>query len=238
MRIIPAIDLLDGKCVRLTQGNYNQKSVYSDNPLDVAKLFEDNGLKYLHLVDLEGAKAQRVIHHRILESICRNTNLEVDFSGGIKSEEDLRKVFDFGANQACIGSLAAKNPEIFIEWLIKYGENRMVLSADVKHEIVVVQGWLEKTEWKIYEYLKQFVSKNLKYVICTDVAKDGTLTGPSYELYHQIKSEIPNLNLIASGGIHNEKDLVALKHIGCEGVIIGKAIYEGKISIKNLTNYA
>ncbi len=238
MRIIPAIDLLDGKCVRLTQGDYEQKTIYKDNPLEMAKIFEENGLEYLHLVDLEGAKAQKVVHYKVLEQICTQTKLKVDFSGGIKSEDDLKKVLNSGANQACIGSLAAKNPEIFIEWLQKYGENQIVLSADVKHEKIVIQGWLEKTEWSIYDFLKKFTPHQLKYVICTDVAKDGTLTGPSYELYHQIHNQLPKINLVASGGIHHEKDLVALKNLGCEGVIIGKAIYEGKISIKNLKNYA
>ncbi len=238
MRIIPAIDLLEGKCVRLTQGNYEKKTIYHENPLEMAKIFEDNGLEYLHLVDLEGAKASKVVHYHVLEQICSKTKLKVDFSGGIKSEEDLKKVINSGANQACIGSLAAKNPEIFIEWLQKYGENQIVLSADVKHEKIVVQGWIEKTEWNIYEFLRKFIPHQLKYVICTDVAKDGTLSGPSYELYHQIYKKLPEIHLVASGGIHHEKDLEGLKNLGCEGVIIGKAIYESKISIKNLKNYA
>lgn len=238
MRIIPAIDLYEGKCVRLTQGNYQQKSIYCENPLEMAKIFEDNGLEYLHLVDLEGAKAQKVVHYQVLEKICTQTRLKVDFSGGIKSEEDLKKVLESGAKQACIGSLAAKNPKTFIEWIQKYGENQIVLSADVKHEKIVIQGWLEKTEWIIYDFIEKFIPNHLKYVICTDVAKDGTLTGPSYELYHQLIKLFPQIGLVASGGIHHEKDLIALKKLGCEGVIIGKAIYEGKISIKNLVNYA
>lgn len=238
MRIIPAIDLMEGKCVRLTQGDYHQKTIYNENPLEMAKLLEDNGLKYLHLVDLEGAKAQKVIHYKILEKICTETTLKVDFSGGIKSEEDLKKVFHSGASQACIGSLAAKNPHIFIEWMEKYGSNKIVLSADVKHEIIVIQGWTEKTSWNIYEFLNQFIQKNLQYAICTDVAKDGTLMGPSYELYQNLIQKFDKLNIIASGGIHHENDLIALKKLGCEGVIIGKAIYEGKISLHKLTQYA
>lgn len=238
MRIIPAIDLFEGKCVRLTQGRYDQKTIYKEDPLEMAKIFEANGLKYLHLVDLEGAKSHKVVHYKILEQICTQTKLKVDFSGGIKTEEDLKKVLESGANQACIGSIAAKNPTIFIEWLQKYGENKVVLSADVKHEKIVIQGWIEKTDWIVYDFIHSFLQHKLKYVICTDVAKDGTLTGPSYELYHQVIKRFPDLCLIASGGIHHEKDLITLKNLGCEGVIIGKAIYEGKISIKNLVNYA
>ncbi len=238
MRIIPAIDLMDGKCVRLTQGNYEQKKVYNANPLEVAKIFEDNGLEYLHLVDLEGAKAQRVVHYKILEQICNQTKLKVDFSGGIKTEEDLKIVMESGAYQACIGSIAAKNPELFLEWLQRYSAEKIVLSADVKHEKVMIHGWTEKTDWSIYEFLQQFLNYSLKYVICTDIVKDGTLTGPSYELYLQILRKLPSIHLIASGGVHHEKDIEGLKNLGCEGVIVGKAIYEGKISIRSLLKYA
>jgi len=238
MRIIPAIDLIDGKCVRLTQGNYHQKTIYHENPLEMAKFFEDNGFKYLHLVDLEGAKNQRVIHYKVLEAICTHTQLLVDFSGGIKTHEDLKKVLNSGANQACIGSLAAKNPVLFTEWLLEFGQNKIVLSADFQEDKILIQGWLEKTEWNLLDYLQQFISFNLKYVICTDISKDGTLNGPNFEVYRNIIKCFQNLKLIASGGVHDETDIKTLHEIGCDGVIIGKALYEGKINLNNLLNYA
>jgi len=238
MRIIPAIDLIEGKCVRLTHGDYHQKTVYHENPLEMAKIFEDNGIEYLHLVDLEGAKAQKVIQYNVLESICKNTHLKVDFSGGVKTEEDLKKVLNSGAHQVCIGSLAAKNPELFCKWIAEYGSDKIVLSADANQFSIVIQGWMEKSDWNLFEFLKFFQDKKLQYVICTDVSKDGTLTGPSLKLYEEIISQFPEYHLIASGGVHHEEDLIKLKNLGCEGVIIGKAIYEGKISISQLAQYA
>jgi len=238
MRIIPAIDIIDGKCVRLTQGDYAQKTIYNENPLEVAKMFEAEGIQYLHLVDLDGAKANHVVNYKVLSEICTHTNLKVDFSGGIKTHDDLRKVLDYGANQVSIGSLAVKNPELFLQWVQEFGSKKIMLSADVKNNYIAVQGWQEESQITLSDFLKKYADAGIKYVICTDISKDGMLQGASVELYQSLIQQLPELHIIASGGVSDEQDIQKLHALGCEGVIIGKAIYEGRINLKNLLQYA
>ena len=233
MRIIPAIDIIDGKCVRLTKGDYNTKKVYNENPLEVAKEFEANGIQYLHLVDLDGAKSKHIVNHKILEQIATKTNLKVDFGGGLKSNDDLRIAFECGANQITGGSIAANNPDIFLAWLETYGSEKIILGADCKDRKIATNGWLEASELDVVDFIKDYESKGIQYVICTDIAKDGMLQGTSNELYAEIISK-SKVNLIASGGVSSLRDLELVKEIGCEGVILGKAIYEGNISLKEL----
>ena len=234
MQIIPAIDIIDGKCVRLTQGDYGQKTIYNESPLEVAKEFEASGLSRLHLVDLDGAKSGAVQNWKVLEAIASKTSLVIDFGGGIKTEADLTLVFESGAAMATIGSLAVKNAAIFEQWLQIYGTNRFLLGADVKDEKIAVGGWLETTEIEIYDFINQYIAKGIQQVFCTDVSKDGKLEGPSIELYKNIITKFPTLHLIASGGVSSIKDLEDLEKIGCAGVIVGKAIYEGRITISEL----
>ncbi len=233
MRIIPAIDIIDGKCVRLSKGDYNTMKIYNENPLEVAKQFEDNGITYLHLVDLDGAKSKHIVNHKILESIASNTNLKVDFGGGIKSDKDIEIAFECGATQITGGSIAANNPEIFEKWLQKYGPEKIILGADCHIRKIATNGWIEESELDVLDFIKNYESKGIKYVICTDIAKDGMLQGASNELYREVLSET-NISLIASGGVSSVRDLFVLDAIGCEGAIIGKAIYEGTISLKEL----
>jgi phosphoribosylformimino-5-aminoimidazole carboxamide ribotide isomerase len=234
MQIIPAIDIIDGKCVRLTQGDYAQKTVYNENPLEVAKEFEAAGLKRLHLVDLDGAKEGTVKNWAVLQQIAANTSLSIDFGGGIKQDKDLKIVFESGAAYATVGSLAVKQPEIFQGWLNDYGADKFLLGADVKSEKIAVAGWLETTDIDIYDYLTEYVAKGIQQVFCTDVSKDGKLEGPSIDLYKKIIEKFPSLWFIASGGVSSMDDLYALKEIGCSGTIIGKAIYEGRIQLNEL----
>lgn len=234
MEIIPAIDIIDGKCVRLTEGDYSQKTVYNDNPLEVAKSFEDAGITRLHLVDLDGAKAGKVTNWKVLESIAKNTQLVIDFGGGIKQESDLKIVFDSGAAFATIGSMAVKDPDLFEAWLKEYGENRFLLGADVKGENIAIGGWLETTNENIIEFIQKYISKGVTQLFCTDISKDGKLEGPSIELYKKIIQHFPELYFIASGGVSSMQDINELRIIGCSGVIVGKAIYEGRIKISEL----
>ncbi len=234
MQIIPAIDIIDGKCVRLTQGDYDQKTIYHESPLEVAKEFEEAGLQRLHLVDLDGAKAGAVQNWKVLETIAKKTSLQIDFGGGIKTEADLQKVFDAGANFATIGSLAVKNPEIFSNWLQKYGPEKFLLGADVKGEMIAVSGWLETSEELVYDFIQQYLDKGIQQLFCTDISKDGKLEGPSINLYKEIIRKFPSLYFIASGGVANVDDLYQLKEIGCKGAIVGKAIYEGRITLQEL----
>ncbi len=234
MQIIPAIDIIDGKCVRLTQGDYDQKTIYHESPLEVAKEFEEAGLQRLHLVDLDGAKAGAVQNWKVLETIAKKTFLQIDFGGGIKTEADLQKVFDAGASFATIGSLAVKNPEIFSNWLQKYGPEKFLLGADVKGEMIAVSGWLETSEELVYDFIQQYLDKGIQQLFCTDISKDGKLEGPSINLYKEIIRKFPSLYFIASGGVANVDDLYQLKEIGCKGVIVGKAIYEGRITLQEL----
>lgn len=237
MLIIPAIDIIDGKCVRLTEGDYSQKTVYRENPLEVAKEFEAAGLSRLHLVDLDGAKAGAVKNWKVLENITQHTSLEIDFGGGIKTEKDLQIVFDSGAHYATIGSIAVKDPTLFESWLTKYGAEKFLLGADVKQEKIAISGWLETTDITILDFIKTYIDKGVKQIFCTDVSKDGKLEGPSLELYKKIIAAYPTLHFIASGGVATIKDVEELASIGCSGVIIGKAIYENRITLKELSQF-
>ncbi len=237
MRIIPAIDIIEGKCVRLSKGDYNTKKIYNEDPLEVAKSFEAHGIEYLHLVDLDGAKSSHIVNHKILETIATKTSLKVDFGGGLKSDKDLQIAFESGANQITGGSIAVKDPELFQNWLQKYGNEKIILGADAKDRKIAVSGWLEDSDKEIIPFIQNFEKAGVKYVICTDISKDGMLEGPSFELYKEILSETENIKLIASGGISEFDELPKLEELGCEGVIIGKAIYENRISLKQLEKY-
>ncbi|SDS33374.1 1-(5-phosphoribosyl)-5-[(5-phosphoribosylamino)methylideneamino]imidazole-4-carboxamide isomerase [Christiangramia echinicola] len=237
MRIIPAIDIIEGKCVRLSKGDYSTKKIYNEDPLEVAKSFEAHGIEYLHLVDLDGAKSSHIVNHKILESIATKTALKIDFGGGLKTDKDLQIAFESGANQITGGSIAVKNPDLFQSWLQKYGNEKIILGADAKDRKIAVSGWLEDSDKEIIPFIQNFEKAGVKYVICTDISKDGMLEGPSFELYQEILSETENINLIASGGISTFDELPKLDELGCEGVIIGKAIYENRISLKQLENY-
>lgn len=237
MQIIPAIDIIEGKCVRLTQGDYEQKKIYNEHPLEVAKEFEDAGLKRLHLVDLDGAKAGSVKNWKVLETIASKTKLIIDFGGGIKKEDDVKVVFNSGAALATIGSLAVKNEFEFVKWLLTFGANKFLLGADVKEEKIAVSGWLETTDVWIYDFIHKYIEHGVRQIFCTDVSKDGKLEGPSIELYKNIISKFPKLHFIASGGVSSIKDLQELKSIGCSGAIVGKAIYENKISLTDLKRF-
>ncbi len=237
MRIIPAIDIIDGKCVRLTKGDYNTKKIYNEDPLEVAKQFVDAGIKYVHLVDLDGAKASHIVNYKVLEQIATKTNLKIDFGGGLKSDEDLRIAFESGADQITGGSIAVKAPEIFESWIQQYGSEKIILGADCKDEEIAIGGWQETSELQVISFVQGYQSKGIQVVICTDIAKDGMLQGPSFELYQRMLNEVIGIKLIASGGISQFDDIPRLSALGCEGVIIGKAIYENKISLKVLERY-
>ncbi|MBB3838964.1 phosphoribosylformimino-5-aminoimidazole carboxamide ribotide isomerase [Runella defluvii] len=235
--IIPAIDLIEGKCVRLTQGDYGQKTIYNENPLEVAKEFEDAGLTRLHLVDLDGAKAKKVVNWKVLERIASQTQLHIDFGGGVQSDDDLRIVFDSGAKQVTGGSIAVKNPDLFETWLNQHGGDKMILGADARNERVAVSGWEEGTGLWVYDFVQQWVEKGAKYTISTDVAKDGLLQGPSFDLYKNLQEHCPELNIIASGGVSNIGDIERLAEMNLFGVIVGKAIYEGRVTLAELTRW-
>ncbi|NQW36060.1 MAG: 1-(5-phosphoribosyl)-5-[(5-phosphoribosylamino)methylideneamino]imidazole-4-carboxamide isomerase [Flavobacteriales bacterium] len=237
MRIIPAIDIINGKCVRLSKGDYSTQKIYNENPLEVAKMFEAHGVNFLHLVDLDGAKASHIVNHKVLESIASNTNLSIDFGGGLKSDDDLRIAFESGANQITGGSIAVKNPSTFKSWLKNYGADKIILGADANNEKVAVGGWLEESDEDLIPFIKNYVKEGISYVISTDISKDGMLQGPSFDLYKKILNEAPKIKLIASGGISCFEELPKLAAMGCEGTIIGKAIYEHKISMKQIENY-
>jgi phosphoribosylformimino-5-aminoimidazole carboxamide ribotide isomerase len=237
MRIIPAIDIIAGKCVRLTKGDYNTKKIYNENPLEVAKSFEAHGIEYLHLVDLDGAKSNQIVNYKILEQIATKTSLKIDFGGGLKSDADLKIAFESGANQITGGSIAVKQPEVFKNWIQQYGAKKIILGADAKNEKVAISGWLEESTSDLIPFIQKYQKEGIQYVICTDIAKDGMLEGPSFELYGRILEETQNIKLIASGGISTFEELPKLAELGCEGTIIGKAIYEGSISLKQLENY-
>ncbi|GAB1308837.1 1-(5-phosphoribosyl)-5-[(5-phosphoribosylamino) methylideneamino]imidazole-4-carboxamide isomerase [Urechidicola sp. KH5] len=237
MRIIPAIDIIEGQCVRLSKGDYNTKKVYNQNPLEVAKQFEDHGIQHLHLVDLDGAKASHIVNYKVLETIASKTNLKIDFGGGLKSDEDLRIAFESGANQITGGSIAVKNPGIFENWLQVYGADKIILGADAHNEKIAVSGWLEESDQELIPFVRAYKNKGVSYVICTDISKDGMLQGPSFDLYKKMLSEIEDVKLIASGGISAFKELPELAELGCEGTIVGKAIYEGRIQLKEIENF-
>jgi phosphoribosylformimino-5-aminoimidazole carboxamide ribotide isomerase len=237
MQIIPAIDLIDGKCVRLTEGDYAQKKIYNEDPLEVAKAFEGVGLMRLHLVDLDGAKAGEVVNWKVLEKIANQTALQIDFGGGIKKEATLKTVFDTGASYATIGSLAVNNRIVFEEWIERFGANAFMLGADVYKEKIAIGGWIEKTNMDVYEFMESYINKGIGQFFCTDIEKDGKLAGPSTALYQKIIKQFPELHLIASGGVSNIEDLKLLRAIGCSGAIVGKAIYENRITLKELASF-
>lgn len=237
MQIIPAIDIIEGKCVRLTEGDYAQKKIYNEDPLEVAKAFEGIGLMRLHLVDLDGAKAGQVVNWKVLEKIANNTELKIDFGGGIKTEATLKTVLDTGATYATIGSLAVRNESLFQEWIARFGAKVFMLGADVLEEKIAIGGWLEKTEISVFDFMKSYIDKGVKQIFCTDIKKDGKLEGPSIELYQKIIEQFPALHLIASGGVSSLDDLIELEEIGCAAAIVGKAIYENKITISELANF-
>lgn len=238
MEIIPAIDIIDGKCVRLTHGDYSQKKIYNEHPLEVAKQFEDAGLRRLHLVDLDGAKDGSVRNWKVLEAVAGKTALVVDFGGGIKTEKDVQIVFDSGAAFATVGSIAVKDKESFLRWLKSFGADRFLLGADVKKEKLTISGWTEQTEIWIYDFIEDYTQQGISQLFCTDVAKDGSLEGPSTELYKNIVEKFPALHFIASGGVSSLDDLFRLEEVGCKGAIVGKAIYEGRVSLSDLKQFA
>lgn len=237
MRIIPAIDIIEGKCVRLSKGDYDTKIIYNENPLEVAKSFEAHGIEYLHLVDLDGAKSSKIVNYKILEQIASQTSLKIDFGGGLKSDDDLRIAFESGAKQITGGSIAVKNRVIFEKWISEYGSDKIILGADAKDEKIAVSGWLEESNEDLIPFIQDYQTKGIQYVICTDIAKDGMLQGPSFDLYSKILEEANGVKLIASGGISTFDELPKLAELGCEGTIIGKAIYEGRITLKQLENF-
>lgn len=243
MRIIPAIDLIDGKCVRLTKGDYDTKKKYNVNPLEVAKQFEGSGIEYLHLVDLDGAKEKRIINYKVLEQISSKTNLKIDFGGGLRSKEDLIIAFNSGAKQITSGRIAVKEPEIFEGWINKYGRQKIILGADCWNEKIAINGWRENSKLETIPFIQSFQRKSIQYVLCTDISKDRMFERPSFDLYKKIIEACSNskdgqsIKLIASGGISTVEDILKLEELGCEGAIIGKAIYENKISLKALEEF-
>ena len=265
MRIIPAIDIIDGKCVRLSKGDYSTKKIYNEHPLEIAKQFENHGIKFLHLVDLDGAKASHIINHKVLEQIASKTNLSIDFGGGLKSDEDLKIAFESGANQITGGSIAVKSPTIFKNWIVMYGADKIILGADANNEKVAINGWQEESSEELIPFIQNYTDEGIEYVICTDIAKDGMLQGPSFDLYKKIlndcslsvraesrtkdssikpvsstderRNETKDIKLIASGGISTFDELPKLAALGCEGTIIGKAIYENRISLHQLEQF-
>ncbi len=237
MRIIPAIDIIEGKCVRLTKGDFNTKIIYNENPLEVAYAFEGSGIEYLHVVDLDGAKASHIVNYKILEQIASKTNLKIDFGGGLKSDKDVQIAFASGANQITGGSIAVKNTPVFENWISKFGAHKIILGADCLNEKVAVNGWQEESDLNVIPFIKDYLTKGIDYVICTDISKDGMLKGPSFDLYENILTQASAVKLIASGGISTFDEIPKLAALGCEGVIIGKAIYENRISLKELETY-
>ncbi|MCX2745721.1 1-(5-phosphoribosyl)-5-[(5-phosphoribosylamino)methylideneamino]imidazole-4-carboxamide isomerase [Mangrovivirga sp. M17] len=234
-RLIPAIDIIEGKCVRLTQGDYGKKTIYNEDPVEVAREFLDNGLKNLHLVDLDGARNKQIVNLNVLEKIASLDGLHVDFGGGIKRDQDATDAFNAGADQITGGSIAAKEPETFLRWLEKYGAQKIILGADARDKMIATSGWEEKSELEVTDFINDYVNKGVEYVICTDVAKDGLLQGPSFDLYKEIMDKTPKVKLIASGGVSGIEDIKDLMAMEVEGIIIGKAIYENKVSLKQLS---
>lgn len=237
MEIIPAIDIIDGKCVRLSQGDYTKKKEYNANPLEVAREYEDHGITRLHLVDLDGARLKKVINHQVLQNIAAQTKLWIDFGGGVQSDESIRIAFESGAKQVTGGSIAVKNPDLFKHWLNQYGNEKIILGADVKNEKIAISGWQEETSLSLFQFIEDYLNHQVKYTICTDVSKDGMLKGPAVDLYQKVIKKFPGVNLIASGGVSSIQDLENLAAIRPYGVIIGKAIYEGKIKLQDLKKF-
>ena len=237
IELIPAIDIINGQCVRLTKGDYEQKTVYHNDPAEVAKEFEQIGYRRLHVVDLDGAKSKHIVNEAVLKGITKETNLIVDFGGGIKTDEDIEKAFDAGASMVTIGSIAVTHPDIFLGWLDKYGAERMILGADVRHGKISINGWKEDSSEDLLPFLKKYVDAGVRNVLCTEISKDGTLAGPAIGLYSQIMEAYPELHLIASGGVSSKEDIMALNEAGIPSVVFGKAIYEGRINLKELWDW-
>lgn len=237
MRIIPAIDIIEGRCVRLSKGDYSTSKIYNEHPLEVARQFQDHGIEYLHLVDLDGAREGEIVNHRILEDLAGKTSLQIDFGGGLRTDSDLRIAFESGASQITGGSIAVKDPETFDSWITQYGGKKIILGADVHGRNLAVNGWTEASEKELFPFVEDYLKKGIEYVICTDISKDGMLEGPSLELYQEMREQLQGLQLIASGGITGMDELYQLSEMGCEGAIIGKAIYEGRISLKQLEQF-
>jgi len=237
IEIIPAIDLIDGKCVRLSQGDYNRKTVYNENPLEVAKMFEAAGITRLHLVDLDGAKAKHIVNHKVLETIATKTNLTIDFGGGLKTNKDLEIAFNSGAKMVTGGSIAVRERETFLSWLEKFGSEKIILGADAKNGNIAVGGWIETTELPVIEFISGFYKMGISKVISTDISRDGMLSGPAFELYQNIMNTLPGIEIIASGGIATMSDILKLDEMGVPGVITGKAIYENRISLEEIEEF-
>ena len=237
MILVPAIDIINGQCVRLTKGDYDTKKVYNESPVEVAKAFEGAGLTHVHVVDLDGARAKHIVNANVLEQIATQTSLQVDFGGGIKSETDLQTAFDCGASQVTLGSIAVSEPELVFEWLEKFGAEQLILGADAKNRRIATHGWEQDSGLDVIDFVKDYAQKGFEYVLCTDVAKDGMLAGPSLELYYEILEQLPELSLIASGGVTTMDDIYQCAELGCTAAIIGKAIYENKLSLKELERY-
>ena len=237
MILVPAIDIINGQCVRLTKGDYDTKKVYNESPVEVAKAFEGAGLTHVHVVDLDGARAKHIVNAKVLEQIATQTSLQVDFGGGIKSETDLQTAFDCGASQVTLGSIAVSEPELVLEWLEKFGAEQLILGADAKNRRIATHGWEQDSGLDVIDFIKDYAQKGFKYVLCTDVAKDGMLAGPSLELYYEILEQLPELSLVASGGVTTMDDIYQCAELGCTAAIIGKAIYENKLSLKELERY-
>ena len=237
IELIPAIDIIEGQCVRLTKGDYDQKTVYRDSPAEVAREFESFGFKRLHVVDLDGAKSKHIVNDAVLNAITSNTSLTVDFGGGIKTDGDIEKAFASGAAMVTVGSIAVTQPELFMGWLDKYGSERMILGADVRHGMISINGWKEDSSEELLPFLKKYVEAGVKNVLCTEISKDGTLAGPAIDLYKKVMDAYPQLHLIASGGVSSKEDILALDKAGIPAVVFGKAVYEGKINLKELWDW-
>ena len=237
IELIPAIDIIDGKCVRLSQGDYNTQKVYNESPLEVAKEFEANGIRRLHVVDLDGAKSSHIVNYKVLDQIAGHTSLTIDFGGGIKTDEDLTIAFEYGAQMVTLGSIAVKNPDLFKSWLHKYGAEKIILGADVKDNRISVNGWKEESQQELLPFLTDYTQEGIRKVLCTDISRDGMLQGPSIELYKQIMAQFPDMHLIASGGVSGLDDIIRLDEAGIPAVVFGKALYEGRITLKDLNRF-
>lgn len=237
IELVPAIDMIEGKCVRLTQGDYDTQKIYNESPLEVAKQFQDAGVTRLHMVDLDGAKAGHIVNYRMLEKVASHTDLSIDFGGGLKSDDDLHIAFDCGAQMVTGGSIAVKNPDLFLSWITRYGSERIILGADAKEKKIAISGWEEGTAIDLIPFIKDYQSKGISKVICTDIALDGMLQGPAVKLYQEMQQEMPGLYVIASGGVSSMGDIERLEEANIPAVIFGKAIYEGRISLKEIETF-
>ena len=237
IELIPAIDIIDGKCVRLSQGDYNTQKVYNESPLEVAKEFEANGIRRLHVVDLDGAKSSHIVNYKVLDQLAGHTSLTIDFGGGIKTDEDLTIAFEYGAQMVTLGSIAVKNPDLFKSWLYKFGAEKIILGADVKDNRISVNGWKEESQQELLPFLDDYTQEGIRKVLCTDISRDGMLQGPSIDLYKQIMAQFPDMHLIASGGVSGLDDIIRLDEAGIPAVVFGKALYEGRITLKDLKRF-